>query len=537
MATNSKQKEPNDIIYHISDKSDSSDSDSNDSYGLDSGNIDDKNSWKVKTKKDKRKQPSPSDSPQKANEKRQKGDNTTDSHPTGQKSSSKPKQSDSATNSHPSEQKSSSQPQISDSATDSASSSSNNQSAASQNDNPNPKHHLILFISGKSINLAKQAFSNPIRFKNDLVSQIGQYDAAKIKDDHIILTCSNPKQKTAALNVHQIINIDVTIAEPRNRTSRPIAKTSTFTRNTVIEKGIIFGVPLDITNEDIINETDAVHVRRLSKLIPENSPNRTPTETVVLSFEHSLPTNINIGILHFRVKQYIPLPFRCNNCQRFGHGSDQCYRSSACPRCSGSHTFEHCTNKETTKCSNCHGAHSSAWTGCPKYQEIKQTIRISKTEHISFRDALMNIKQKNSIHQDQCHEDQEQDHTETSTTAETLDHHNTTSTSNNTHSLSSKHTAAEQTATVTQMAHNTDLENKIITLQKNLEELITFTNNLQQLLKYCIMGIVLGLDKPTCSCIHRSSEENVLKSQIDSFKSLLPQFANACNLDLGDLQL
>jgi hypothetical protein len=73
------------------------------------------------------------------------------------------------------------------------------------------------------------------------------------------------------------------------------------------------------------------------------------------------------------------------------------------------------------------------------------------------------------------------------------------------------------------------LKNTVTILQKTLEELITFTNNLQQLIKYCIMGIVLGLD--------RTSEDSVIKAQVDSFKSLLPQFANACNLDISDLQL
>lgn len=502
MATHGvKQKPTTDIVFHISDNSDND----NDGYKSDEtsdGNIDKTTTWTVKTKKEKRKKSSPSNSPQNANEKRQKGDESI-SYQTQHQSSENPQQNpdpDPVPNAY----------------------------------NQNPKHHLILFISGKSTNLARQAFSNPIKFKNNLVSQIGQYDAAKIKDDHIILTCSNPKQKAAALNVQQIMDVEVNVSEPRSRTSRLFSTTTRTTRNTEIEKGIIFAVPLEITEEEITNETGAIHARRLTKLNREHGENRITTETVVLSFEHSLPSSTNIGILHFKIKQYIPLPFRCTNCQKFGHGSDQCYRNPSCPRCSGSHSFENCPNKETIKCSNCHGPHSSAWTSCPKYQEIKETIKVSKTTHISFRDALLTVKQQHQkdqqtqLQQEQQQNDHDEEEQQNQEREQEQDNASIPTNQDTERTNSQKHSSARK-----QQGHpeqeNKDLKNSISILQKTLEELITFTNNLQQLLKYCIMGIVLGLD--------RSSEDSVLKAQVDSFKSLLPQFAAACNLDLSDLPL
>lgn len=190
MANNSSKTTAQDgLIYHISDHSDEDSSDSSDSHDIshhsdgknDDGKDDGKNSWTTKTKikKVKRKNPSSTDSPQNTKEKRQKGDEAIND-------SSDPQQSSDIHQPQP------------------------NQTHA------NPKHHLILFITGKTSNIAKQAFNNPIKFKNDLVSQIGKYDAAKIKDNHIIITCNNTKQRAETINVQQIMNIEVTVSEPRS---------------------------------------------------------------------------------------------------------------------------------------------------------------------------------------------------------------------------------------------------------------------------------------------------------------------------------
>ena len=43
---------------------------------------------------------------------------------------------------------------------------------------------------------------------------------------------------------------------------------------------------------------------------------------------------------------------------------------------------------------NCKGHHSTAYRGCPKYTEVKQNIKRSYAEHITYRDALNKNRQE-----------------------------------------------------------------------------------------------------------------------------------------------
>lgn len=67
---------------------------------------------------------------------------------------------------------------------------------------------------------------------------------------------------------------------------------------------------------------------------------------------------------------------------------------NTCPVCAGSHTFDECTSRDLKKCANCGGAHSASYRNCPRYILAKQVTHRVATRHMSYRDALVQIRQE-----------------------------------------------------------------------------------------------------------------------------------------------
>jgi len=266
--------------------------------------------------------------------------------------------------------------------------------------NSNPEHENILFVRGTSTNFARIAFNRAVEFNKYITTKFGSFTSIKIKDDHLIITCKNQTQKAAVKQEVVMLGCSINITDPSSSTSTRNQILNRIRASEIPEiretynKGIIFGVPVNVNDNDIIDETGATAIRRL---ISYADGSKKETETVVLSFIEEIPSTVYIGFLKFNVKVYIPHPFRCNNCQLYGHSQRICYRPPRCPRCSGSHTFDSCPNKDDdskTKCPNCHGNHSAAWKMCPKHEEIKETLKLTVVENLSYRDALTKVKKQ-----------------------------------------------------------------------------------------------------------------------------------------------
>jgi len=366
--------------------------------------------------------------------------------------------------------------------------------------NINPYSDCIVFIKGVNNNIGRFATQNPISFKRAIINAIGEVRSIKVKDDHIILTCQNPTQRTGALQLADIngqpVKVSPPSSNPRKLQTHSVEKQS---------KGIIFGVSLSLTDDDIITETTSTSVRRLTKLINGKREN---TETVVLTFSNpQLPEYVNIGFLKYRVKPYIPLPFRCTKCQKFGHSHNTCNGGVVCPRCSGNHSFAECTKKDQPKCSNCHGDHSAAWSGCPKYVQIQHSLKVSVTEKISFRDALLKI--KSSVPQP----------------GKPIPVSVVQNPENKTSSKPQKtpvvNPVANKAPTSSKTpSSSTENEKKIIDLEDKLSKIT-------DLLRYSIVGILITLDN-----INQDPEEG---SGLHDYKRTLSLYAASCGIDVCEI--
>lgn len=84
------------------------------------------------------------------------------------------------------------------------------------------------------------------------------------------------------------------------------------------------------------------------------------SETVLAEFEwRALPNELYFGFVRYRVREYMPKPMRCFNCQEFGHVANMCKRK--CPRCGGEHGYGECEEGVRIKCCNCGGNHSASY--------------------------------------------------------------------------------------------------------------------------------------------------------------------------------
>ena len=228
-------------------------------------------------------------------------------------------------------------------------STSSNFQNASEN-NPNDLKVLIVPLD-KSKLLNKV---NPVSIAKSINKCIGNSEVQiKPVKSGILVTCRNVKQKRSPFNIDKIGNIPVKVQEIQNHV-----------------RGVIYGVPVEMNDEEIINELKSqkvIEAKRMKKKNTSNvkktdqenpgteQTNYIPLRCVILSFDRkSLPECVTMCYQSFQVKQYIPPP----------------------PPCGGKHSFQDCEQKDTPKCMRCGGNHSAAYEGCTEVKKAKQIQKI-----------------------------------------------------------------------------------------------------------------------------------------------------------------
>jgi hypothetical protein len=108
-------------------------------------------------------------------------------------------------------------------------------------------------------------------------------------------------------------------------------------------------------------------------------------QTVILTFNlHRPPASVTIAFhLEVRVQPFIPNPWCCFKCQKYGHGSKTCRKQYAvCATCG----LEDHTDSETNHCisdphcANCGGGHTASSKDCPTWLMQREITRV-KFEH------------------------------------------------------------------------------------------------------------------------------------------------------------
>ena len=254
------------------------------------------------------------------------------------------------------------------------------------------KSNLIFYIEARNANIGLMARNKPIALKKELTYLIGTNNSVKITGQSLRITCDNEAQKDRLMLINTLLDHEVRITAPRSLQTRDTSNVATeekYRENK--QRGIIFGVPLDITKEELEEEIGANWTKRLEK---RDGETKSITGTVIFEIEgEKLPEFIYVGCLKKYVKEYIPRPMRCYHCQAYGHQAKQCYAKEKCPKCSGNHSYDKCQKVDKPICPNCKGDHSAGHKLCPKFVKVQNTLEISIKQKMSYAQAVKKLKE------------------------------------------------------------------------------------------------------------------------------------------------
>lgn len=160
-------------------------------------------------------------------------------------------------------------------------------------------------------------------------------------------------------------------------------------------RGVISGVPLNMSMEDVKNEIQGGKAVEATRLKSKRDGSLKDTLSVVVQFERTLPKSVQMGYINYSVREYIPPPIRCYKCQRMGHTAQQCKGKLSCVRCGGQHKYGKCEKDAKIKC-NCGGEHSAAFGGCEVKREAREARKVKILNKVSYAEALKKVRETGS---------------------------------------------------------------------------------------------------------------------------------------------
>lgn len=160
---------------------------------------------------------------------------------------------------------------------------------------------------------------SPFLVAKVLESVVGKkFKAKKMSSGDLLVEIETSEQSTALLALNSVSDHKVSVTPHR-------------TLNTI--QGVI-------SEEDLLETTDNEIAEGLSdqgvvaarRICMRRDGQEIRTKHIVLTFEATtLPEAVKAGYLHCRVRPYIPNPRRCFQCQKYGHGSQNCRRNAVIP--------------------------------------------------------------------------------------------------------------------------------------------------------------------------------------------------------------
>jgi len=152
-------------------------------------------------------------------------------------------------------------------------------------------------------------------------------------------------------------------------------------------KGTIYAPYLiKVEEEEIIKELKDEGVVGAYKFQSYKDNKLAPNGIILLTFDRfHTPNKINICWHSVKVREYVPNPMRCKNCQRLGHTTKRCNKPASCVNCNQPpHTPTPCTR---ISCANCLENHPSSSNRCPKYIQQKEILAIQTKNKCTLSEA------------------------------------------------------------------------------------------------------------------------------------------------------
>ena len=140
--------------------------------------------------------------------------------------------------------------------------------------------------------------TNPMRMTQQIEEITGKLKSIQKSKDSLKVICKTIHDKMKLLKVKSLQGHTAVITEPFSL-KRKAAQASHLNR------GIIFGVPKDITNDEMSTSIG----RKAERILKKRGPNQIITEQMIIYCEYELPRFVYDGWNRYRVSVYIPEPY------------------------------------------------------------------------------------------------------------------------------------------------------------------------------------------------------------------------------------
>lgn len=248
----------------------------------------------------------------------------------------------------------------------------------------------VVHIQKKSLSPSDNTVLHPVSFgrflKKNIFRSIINGSLKKIGRNRLSLSFSNYTDANIFINSPSLLNNNYKVFIPSFHITRV---------------GLIRGVPLDWTPEDIISNINVpigcgqiMKVRRLNRKVKLNeNVSWKPTESVVVTFDGQvLPKRVFACYTSLPVELYIFPTIQCYKCCRYGHTKINCRSNPRCFKCGNDHFGESCTADEECRvsCCLCKGSHFATSNSCPEYLRQKNIKSFMAQNCVSYAEASKN---------------------------------------------------------------------------------------------------------------------------------------------------
>jgi len=225
---------------------------------------------------------------------------------------------------------------------------------------------------------------DPLKLTKIIREKVGEVKYARILGDgNLLVGCNNEVQmekakKMSCIGKTKVVKV-VRVGEKINAGS----------------KGVMYGIPLTINMKELVENLRMKNRSVKSAVRMTRGVEKVETESVLVEFEtKEVPKEVYYGFMRYSIREYVPKPMRCYNCQEFGHMAKVCKGKRRCARCSGDHEYGKCGAEVRPKCCNCGGNHSVAFWGCEVMKKEVKVQQIKLKENISYVEAVKRTEQE-----------------------------------------------------------------------------------------------------------------------------------------------
>lgn len=166
-------------------------------------------------------------------------------------------------------------------------------------------------------------------------------------------------------NNYQIANRLTTDANLKEKNYRAY-----IPRHLVSVTGVIAGVPLDISEEEVMEEMQCEYpVMTVYRMNRHVNGQKEPTMRLSITFRApKLPERVRIFCCSVGVRAFYRKTVLCQNCLRYNHQTTNCKSKRRCSNCTRTHEKQEEYNecKEPPRCLYCRVTHKTTDTRCPE---------------------------------------------------------------------------------------------------------------------------------------------------------------------------